>query len=522
MRTKQLALITFVLMATSTSGQLINPASMRQYTTPTSYSEITAFVKQAGTSPLLDVRTIGSSVEGRDIYALCFSETEFGKDPSKAKVLIFAQQHGNEQSGKEAVLLLTSELLKEENKYLLKRLDIALIPQVNPDGSETNKRRNANDVDLNRNHLILNQPETMALHKFFDDFLFHATVDVHEYSPYGESWEKYGFRKNASVTLGALTNPNINPRLLKVTNNDALPTVLRFITERGFSSAVYTPGGPPGVDYIRHSTFDINDGRQSFGIQNTFSFIQEGMNGTDTYVKNLAHRAAGQLAGLQGFLNYLYENHEMVINIVNQSRAGLLKNGPGYKMDNSPADRSLPGSWESVTIQAEHVNDGRILQLPVVKFSSPLYDTYEKLVMVKDYRSTVKSLLDVTLPYGYLIPVADDKLMDWIKRLDLITEKSGSLASSKDKENTFSLEEYAIEGVDSVDFERDIIAVARVKTNKAVDVILENYLLVPTAQLKGLLVVQALEPQSMLGLPTYEEFRYLMSQSKYPVIRVCL
>ncbi|MBK6344422.1 MAG: hypothetical protein IPF68_00550 [Bacteroidales bacterium] len=62
-------------------------------------------------------------------------------------------------------------------------MDFALIPQINPDGSEVNKRRNANDADLNRNHLILTEPETMALHNFFDKYRFEVTMDVHEYSP---------------------------------------------------------------------------------------------------------------------------------------------------------------------------------------------------------------------------------------------------------------------------------------------------------------------------------------------------
>ena len=77
----------------------------------------------------------------------------FGKDASKIRVLVFAQQHGNEQSGKEGALLLARELLKPENRYLFDRIDLLLVPQMNPDGAEANKRRNGNDADLNRNHL---------------------------------------------------------------------------------------------------------------------------------------------------------------------------------------------------------------------------------------------------------------------------------------------------------------------------------------------------------------------------------
>jgi len=96
-----------------------------------------------------------------------FSKGDFGTDATKIKVLFFAQQHGNEQSGKEGAMLLAEWLLQDENQHLLDRMDFALIPQINPDGSEANKRRNGNNADLNRNHLILTEPETQALHQVF-------------------------------------------------------------------------------------------------------------------------------------------------------------------------------------------------------------------------------------------------------------------------------------------------------------------------------------------------------------------
>ncbi len=188
-------------------------------------------------------------------------------------------------------MLLAQELLKPENRYLFDKIDLLLVPQVNPDGSELNERRNANDADLNRNHLILSEPETMALHEIFDKYLFEVTMDVHEYSPYSEEWISFGYRKNSDVMVGSVTNINVSEEIRDLSNNDYLPFIFKYLNEKGFSSFVYCPGGPPEINYIRHSTFDINDGRQSPGIQNTFSFIQEGMNGEDSFVENLEHRA---------------------------------------------------------------------------------------------------------------------------------------------------------------------------------------------------------------------------------------
>ncbi len=86
------------------------PLELNNYQKLTSYDELTEFVYQLDSlSDILEVEIIGQSVEGRNLYALKFSNSEFGKDTSKIKVLIFAQQHGNEQSGKEGALLLARE-----------------------------------------------------------------------------------------------------------------------------------------------------------------------------------------------------------------------------------------------------------------------------------------------------------------------------------------------------------------------------------------------------------------------------
>lgn len=145
------------------------PLEKSQFKKLSSYEEMSEYIRTLDEkSGILKVRVIGTSVENRNIYSMEFSKKDIGKDKSKIKVLFFAQQHGNEQSGKEGALLLAKTLIKPEYSYLFDKIDLVLIPQVNPDGSELNKRRNANNMDLNRNHLIMTEPETNALHTFFD------------------------------------------------------------------------------------------------------------------------------------------------------------------------------------------------------------------------------------------------------------------------------------------------------------------------------------------------------------------
>jgi hypothetical protein len=478
------------------SQETTPPLVNNSYKTVTSYDELTTYIQHLDTiSDLLTVEIIGQSVEKRNLYAMMFSSSQFGQDKSKVKVLIFAQQHGNEQSGKEGALLLAQTLLKPENKYLFDKIDFVLVPQMNPDGSAANKRRNANGADLNRNHLILTEPETKALHTLFDKYLFEVTMDVHEYSPYGEDWIKYGYRKSTDVTIGATTNLNVSKEIRELSDENYIPFILKYLSDRNFSSFTYCPGGPPEIDYIRHSTFDINDGRQSFGIQNTFSFIQEGMNGKDDLVDNLKHRTEGQMTGMRGMLEYAYGNKDKIMKLVRTERMKLISG-----MLN-----------REVSIQSEHTGNGQKLELPLLSY----YTGKDSVIIVNDYRPVVKSLDDVIKPVGYLIPKQLPDLMEWTKRQSLKTV-------SVRNPGGFTIEQYYINGIDSIDFEGDMVVNPNLVVQEFHGHLSENdYLYIPTAQLKGNMIVLALEPRSMLGLITYKNYAPILQKGEvFPILRV--
>jgi hypothetical protein len=493
----RILLIVLLAFSASISAQDIQtPLQKSNYTKPSSYEELTSFVQQLdANSGLLTVGIAGESIQGRNIYAMKFSSSGFGEDPSKVKVLLFAQQHGDEQSGKDGALLLAQELLKPENQYLFNRIDLVIVPQMNPDGSEENKRRNGNDADLNRNHLILTEPETIALHRLFDQYLFEVTMDIHEYFPFGETWKKYGYRDISDELLGTMTNINISEKLRKLSNQSFLPFMKEYLNNRHVSNFIYTPGGPPEINYIRHSTFDINDGRQSFGILNTFSFIQEGMNGEDGFADKIKHRAESQMAGMRGLLEYTYQNANEIRKTVASERKKIIHDKPG----------------ETISIQLEHARNGEKLSLPLYSYFSKT----DTVVTVLDYRPSVRSFYDVEKPLGYLIPRQLNDVTGWIER-EALTTKSYTITARDE------IEQYEISAIDSIDFEGDTIINPSVTLHKVdTRIPVEDYIYVPTSQLKGNMIVIALEPKSMLGLVTYSNFAHLLKAGeKYPILRV--
>ncbi|MDY0083136.1 MAG: M14 family zinc carboxypeptidase, partial [Ignavibacteriaceae bacterium] len=419
----------------------------------------------------------------------------FGKDASKIKVLIFAQQHGDEQSGKEGALLLINELLKTENQYLFDKIDFTLVPQLNPDGSEKDQRRNGNEMDLNRNHLILTEPEVIGLHQLFNKYLFEVTMDVHEYWPFSESSKKFGYHKNYDETIGAMTNINISEKLRKLSYDKYIPFIFDYISKKNFSAFHYLPGGSSGSENLRYSTFDINDGRQSFGIQNTLSFIQEGLNGENSSLENIEHRAKGQMIGMLGLLKFSYDNIDEIKKLVVDERKNLEEN---------KADKQT-------VIQLNHFSDGTELKLNLRSYSTGS----DTVVTVKDFRSVVKSLYDVERPKGYLIPKDLKEVIDWAERHEL--KYYDYQKTSDDK-----IEQYFVTDIDSIDFEGDMVVNPGVmKTEVTNNINSSGYIFIPVNQLRNNMIVIALEPKSELGLVTYKQFEYLLKKGvNYPILRV--
>src|SRR5690606_18878993 len=95
------------------------------------------------------VDEIGQSVQGRGTFQLTY-----GKGP--VKVMLWSQMHGNESTATMALFDLFNFLEGNHDGYdtlrnlLREKLHILFIPMVNPDGAEVFQRRNALDIDINR------------------------------------------------------------------------------------------------------------------------------------------------------------------------------------------------------------------------------------------------------------------------------------------------------------------------------------------------------------------------------------
>ena len=141
---------------------------------------------------------IGKSVNLLPIYGL-----RLGNGP--VKVLMWSQMHGNESTTTRAIIRILEEFKAGKASMMLNQLSLFIIPQLNPDGSMTYNRNNANDVDLNRDAVNLTQPESAALRGVFDEFKPHFCFNLH-----GQRTIFAAGKKGKPSTLSFLS-PAVNP-----------------------------------------------------------------------------------------------------------------------------------------------------------------------------------------------------------------------------------------------------------------------------------------------------------------------
>ncbi len=309
--------------------KLLTPAEEKSYSAYTVHREVVHFLSRLQEiDPRLRVQVAGKTLErasenryGRDILCGLVSDPRFPA-ASKLRVLLIASQHGDEQSGVEASLQLLKQIAEGRLDKLLERLDLIVFPQANPFGNEKNMRENEQGLDLNRDHSKLEAPETEALHRVFAELLPEVTFDMHEK---GDDYYQ--------VNVGTVTNSNIAAPIRDFSQKQILSGMEKELGEIPFHeylihsyigdvSAAGARGPEPEKrePMMRYSTTDINDGRNSFGIFQTFSFIQEVASHGDE-LATYRERSGIQFAGLSAFLKTIYNHSSNIKALVAQCRS---------------------------------------------------------------------------------------------------------------------------------------------------------------------------------------------------------
>lgn len=146
--------------------------------------------KHADLQPLIDkikqqtslfkVSSLGKSYEGRNIPLVSLGT-------GKIKILLWSQMHGDEATATMAMFDIFNFFSKNDEfdaikKDLLSKVTLYCIPMLNPDGAEVWKRRTAHDIDMNRDALRLQSPESVILKGVRDSLNADFGFNLHDQS----------------------------------------------------------------------------------------------------------------------------------------------------------------------------------------------------------------------------------------------------------------------------------------------------------------------------------------------------
>jgi len=148
-------------------------------------------------SDAFQIENLGESVEGKSISSMSWGD-------GQTKVMLWSQMHGNESTATMSLFDLFNFLEgkndghDELRKLLKNQLDLKFIPMINPDGADAFKRRNALDIDLNRDAISQISPEAIILKKARDDFEPEFGFNLHDQQIY---YNVVNTPKQASISL---------------------------------------------------------------------------------------------------------------------------------------------------------------------------------------------------------------------------------------------------------------------------------------------------------------------------------
>ncbi len=127
-----------------------------------------------------DVNKAGESFKGRDIQVWSIGTGDI-------KILMWSQMHGDEATATMALLDLANYLSQTDDaniQELLQRVTLHFVPMLNPDGAEHFQRRTAQGIDMNRDALALQCPESRILKELRDRINPHFGFNLHDQNNY--------------------------------------------------------------------------------------------------------------------------------------------------------------------------------------------------------------------------------------------------------------------------------------------------------------------------------------------------
>ena len=505
-------------------------AEATDYNRTSSYGDVMAFINglRSRNAPLA-YGVIGKTTEGRDIPYLIASRP-IVRTPEEARklgrpiVYVNANIHAGEVEGKEALLALVRDLTYQRGPNVLDSLVLIAVPIYNADGNEkfadqavnrreqngpelVGTRANGQGLDLNRDYVKAEAPETRAALAMFDKWDPDVYVDLHT-----TDGSFHGF---------ALTySPSLNPASYApgfaggLTRDTILPEIRARMHSRGFE--VFDYGNFGREDGKAQLTDTVKDGWYTYehtprygtnyyGIRGRVSILSEAFSHDP-----LKRRVASTYAFVQEILSAAARHAAQLEQIRSTADNVQEANVPiRSRMTTKPFDAPIPfevltRTGDSTRTQAGVPNGikrtGRFITQVM-----PVYDRFEPT-------------LQVTHPDAYLVP-NDAKIVALLK-LHGLTVEPFSPSGTNGRISVFTVDS-VITATRAFQGHKETRLTGTWSTPAARDIAAGGYVVVSASGRFGPLAAYLLEPESDDGLVDWNFFDTSLATGKpFPVIRL--
>ena len=502
-----LALILGTTAFAAPPDELLTVAERSGFKATARHAEVVALCEAlAKSSPLIRLTELGKSGEGRSLPLMIVSDPpvstpEEARASGKLVVFLFGNIHAGEVDGKEALPMLVRDLVARPDHPLLEHLVLAVAPIYNADGNERvskdnrpgqvgpeegmGRRENAKGLDLNRDFMKLEAPETRALVRFLNAWDPHLTIDTHTTN---------GSHHRYTMTYEGPKNPAGDRGLIAFSREKLFPEVGASVENAtGYKSYFY--GNFEG-DHSRWTSFPSTPrfGTTYIGLRNRLSILTEAYSYAPFKDRVLVTRDFCLAA-----LRFTADHRDEVRTLLDYARR---RYGSLVAIRSKP--RAFPGKT-TVLGFVERQEDGRN-----VATTEP-----------KDYPCAIEQdfvpTAEARRPSAYLIPAEYAKAVEVVRAHGIKVEslnEATELAAEVEEIGKFTRSRRASEGHQTIDVTESVTKFGR----RAIPA---GTLVVRTAQPLGALTVYLLEPRSDDGLVTWNFFDDALAPGRdFPVLRV--